>query len=71
MRTMRGVVTIVQEGRFQLVDEAGVSHLFLLGHAAAAEPSQLPVLRGHTASVRYTSAPNIIGMVAHRIALED
>ena len=44
--TMCGVVTIVQEGRFQMTDDAGVSHLFILAHTAAAEPQQLDVSAG-------------------------
>ncbi len=39
--TMDGVVTVVQESRFQLTDDAGVSHLFILSPDAAAEPDQL------------------------------
>ena len=37
MRSMDGIVTIVQEGRFQLTDDAGVSHLCILDRNAAAE----------------------------------
>ncbi|HWX47594.1 MAG TPA: hypothetical protein VNZ61_06040 [Roseomonas sp.] len=69
MRTMEGVVTIVQEGRFQLTDDDGVSHLFLLSHRAAVEPDQLPPLQHHQARVRvhYTPARNLIGFVAHSV----
>ena len=45
MRSIEGVVTIVQEGRFHLVDDAGIAHLFLLGYAAAADPQQLAPLQ--------------------------
>jgi len=38
---MDGIVTIVQESRFQMVDTDGVAHLFILGHKAAAEPHSL------------------------------
>ena len=48
MASMDGVVTIVQEGRFQLTDDAGVTHLFILGHAAAAEPEQLAAFAART-----------------------
>ncbi len=67
--TMTGIVTIVQEGRFQLTDDAGVSHFFLLSPHAAAEPAQLTALQQRQAriSVRYTPAANLIGNVAHRI----
>jgi hypothetical protein len=71
--TMRGTVTIVQEGRFQLTDDRGVAHLFILGHAAAEEPSQLAPLgrRQARVSVRYTKSPHRIGNVAHSIALAE
>lgn len=66
---MRGIVTIVQESRFQLTDEEGAAHLFLLSHAAAAEPQQLGRLQAEQArvEVRYTEPHNIIGLVAHSI----
>jgi len=73
MRTMEGIVTIVQEGRFQLMDDGGVSHLFLLGHKAGAEPEQLPPLQHRQARVRvqYTPARNLIGLIAHSVELAD
>jgi hypothetical protein len=71
--TMRGTITIVQEGRFQLTDDRGVAHLFILGYAAAAEPSQLAPLgrRQARVSVRYTIPPQCIGNVAHSVALAE
>jgi hypothetical protein len=73
MKRMDGVVTIVQESRFQLVDRDGVSHLFVLGHDSAAEPDQLEPLQRRQArvSVRYTEARNALGLVAHSIASVD
>ncbi len=70
--TMTGVVTIVQEGRFQMTDDNGVSHLFLLSPHAAAEPMQLNALQQRQArvSVRYTPAPNLIGNLAHAITID-
>ena len=41
VKTMQGTITIVQESRFQLTDDGGVSHLFILGHDTLAEPDQL------------------------------
>ena len=68
---MEGVVTIVQEGRFQLTDAAGVSHLFILGPNTAAETDQLPALQRRQARVRvhYTPAKNVIGNVISSIEL--
>ena len=62
-QTMEGVVTIVQEGRFQLTDDRGVSHLFILGPNAPGETDQLPPLQRRQARVRvhYTPARNVIG----------
>ncbi len=71
MPTMEGTVTIVQESRFQLTDDQGVSHLFTLGHRAKAEPAQLAPLQHTQARVRvaYTQPGNIIGFVADRVDL--
>jgi hypothetical protein len=70
MKRMQGIVTIVQESRFQLTDDDGVSHLFVLGHDSAAEPDQLEPLQRRQArvSVDYTEARNAISLVAHSIA---
>lgn len=70
MHTMNGVVTIVQEGRFQLIDDGGAAHLFLLDPNAAAETDQLPPLQRRQARirVRYSVARNLIGLVAHAIS---
>ena len=68
---MVGTVLLAQEGRFQLRDEAGASHLFLLGHAAFAETDQLPALARSQSKVRvsYKEAANIIALIAKRIDL--
>ena len=70
MNVMEGVVTLAQESRFQLTDDRGVSHLFILSHDAAAEPDQLAPLSRQQARVRvrYTRPENIIGLVAHAIS---
>ena len=71
MPTMEGLVTIVQESRFQLTDLNGISHLFLLGHAASAEPDQLAPLQRSQAHVRvrYVQPRNIIGLIAKSVTL--
>lgn len=70
MDVMEGIVTVVQESRFQLTDDRGVSHLFILGHDAAAEPDQLVPLSRRQARVRvrYTRPENLIGFVAHSVS---
>jgi hypothetical protein len=66
-----GIVTIVQEGRFQLSDDAGISHLFILSYAASGEPEQLEALQQRQARVRvrYRSARNMIAGIADAIDL--
>jgi hypothetical protein len=73
MAEIEGVVTVVQEGRFQLTDGDGVSHQFVLGRFALAETDQLPALQNAQARVRvkYSQAPKLISFIAHRIDLLD
>jgi len=69
-KTMDGVVTIAQESRFQLTDDSGVAHLFILSHRAGAEPGQLEPLQQRQARVRvrYSEPRNVIGLVAKSVA---
>ena len=73
MRTIEGVVTLVQESRFQMMDDRGVYHHFLLSRGAAADPADLAPLQARQARVRvrYGQAPDLIAQVAHRIELCD
>ena len=70
-QSMDGVITVVQEGRFQLTDDRGVSHLFIMGPNAAAETDQLPPLQRRQARVRvrYSPAKNVIGNQLSSITL--
>lgn len=69
MPTMEGIITLVQESRFQIRDDGGTSHLFLLGPHAAAEPSDLTPLAARQARVRidYRDGENVIGAVARDV----
>jgi hypothetical protein len=69
MQSLDGVVTLVQEGRFLMQSDAGPYHVFILSHAAAAEPDQLPALQRDQARVRvrFKRGRDTIAMVAHRI----
>lgn len=69
MKTMIGTVLLVQEGRFQLRDEQGAAHLFILGHASFAETDQLPALARSQCRVRvsYKHAPDVVALIAKRI----
>ena len=71
MATMDGRITLAQESRFQLIDEAGVGHLFTLSPWCAAEPQQLVPLVARQASVRvrYKAGHDMIGHLAQRIDL--
>ena len=73
MAEMEGVITIVQEGRFQLTDTAGVGHHFVLARLALAETDQLPRLARQQARVRvkYEQAEGLIAFLAKRIELLD
>ena len=73
MKTMTGTVLLAQEGRFQLRDEAGAAHLFLLGHASFAETDQIPALARAQSRVRvsYKEAEDIVALVAKRIDVLD
>jgi hypothetical protein len=66
-----GVISIVQEGRFQLTGDDGVSHLFILSPAAALEPAGLHALLRARARVcvSYKAAPNTIGNTATSLCL--
>ncbi len=72
-RMMTGFVTIVQEGRFQMADADGVSHLFILGPLAAVEPEQLAALQRRQARiiVQYEPLQGLIGNAAKSIFLAD
>ncbi|HEY0183650.1 MAG TPA: hypothetical protein VGC09_12660 [Rhodopila sp.] len=71
MKSIAGVVTIVQEGRFQLFDAAGVSHHFILHHGAAADPEQLPSLVNRHVRVSYRDSGAMIGHIATDLRAES
>ena len=71
MKTMEGVVTIVQESRFQLTDDQGASHLFILGHdtLGRTRPARAAAARPGAGAASATPMPrNIIGLIAHSVA---
>ncbi|MEH3146243.1 MAG: hypothetical protein PGN34_13035 [Methylobacterium frigidaeris] len=71
MPVKEGIVTIVQESRFQLTEDDGCTHLFVLGRDAGAEPDQLAPLQSRQARVRveYEATRNLIGFVARSVSL--
>jgi hypothetical protein len=71
VQSIAGVMTIVQEGRFQLLDATGVSHHFILHHGAAADPEQLQSLVNQHVRVSYEDPGGVIGHVATRLLIEE
>jgi hypothetical protein len=71
VQSIAGIVTIVQEGRFQLLDAACVSHHFILHHSAAADPEQLPGLLNRHVRVSYEDPGGMIGHVATMLLIEE
>jgi hypothetical protein len=73
MQTRIGRVSLVQESRFQLVEDDGRSTLFVLSHAAAIEPQDLPALQRDSSriAVRCDAAPGKVAQVAHAIRILD
>ena len=69
MKSAEGVITLAQEGRFELVTDTGRVMQFVLAHDAAIEPQDLPSLqRGQlTVEVDYTELSRIIGCLAHTL----
>jgi hypothetical protein len=70
VKSIAGVVTIVQEGRFQLLDAAGVSHHFILHYGAAADPEQLACLVNRYVCVSYEDSDEVIGHIAAGLLVE-
>ena len=67
--SVEGVITIVQEGRFQMTDRQGVTRLFVLSPNAAMETEQLVPLGRSQVPVRVTfrHGDNALAHVATRI----
>lgn len=71
MQHERGVMTVVQEGRFRLSSEDGRSLLFALHRHAATEPQDLPALLTRKVEVAYTAPDARKALTAHAIRLAD
>jgi hypothetical protein len=73
LKTMTGVITIVQEGRFKMEPEGGQPMLFVLAPSAPIEPQDLPGLQRSQArvTVRYDNAGTLIAGVVHDIGFAD
>lgn len=71
-RTVTGVITLVQESRFKLVDTHGRSKLFTLGHGAAIDPEDLgPILHsGHPVTITFEATKGLIAGTVSEIRPE-
>ncbi len=69
--TVEGVITLVQERRFQLVDDDGVSHLFVIAADAPFEATQLePCARSaRRVQVAYRDAHGLIARLATSVSM--
>ncbi len=57
MMSRVGRITLVQESRFQLLEDDGRATVFILGHRAGIEPQDLPALQGTGSRVQVESRP--------------
>jgi hypothetical protein len=64
LHALTGTVTLVQERRFQLVDDDGVAHLLLLAYDAKADPRALHALAQSGARVKVRLRRESEGVVA-------
>jgi hypothetical protein len=63
---VRGIITLAQEGRFQLEDAEGVRRLFVLAHDAPADQADLQALlaAGCPVRVAFDDAEDLLASVA-------
>ena len=68
-----GAITLVQERRFQLVDDRGVAHLFILAADASFDPDEFHALAssGQRVRVEYSDDGEALSHVAHDILISD
>lgn len=71
--TVDGVVTLIQERRFQLVDDGGVAHLFVIAADAPFDATQLEPCAQSARRVRVTSRPadGLIARLAISVSLDS
>ena len=68
----RGKLSLVQEERFQLIDDRGVAHLFLVAPGVSLKPADLrKILRSEQpVRVEYEESPTLIARIATAIHAE-
>jgi hypothetical protein len=70
-RHVQGKLSLVQEQRFQLIDENGVAHLFIVAPGVSLKPSDLRTILHlqQRVRVKYEESPPLIAHVATSIEL--
>ena len=70
METVSGVITLVQEDRFQLAGEDGHKHLFVLSHRSLTDIDDLQALERarQRVVVRCAPADRLVAYVAKSVA---
>ena len=73
METVSGVITLVQEDRFQLAGEDGHKHLFVLSHRSLADIDDLQALERsrQRVAVRCVPADRLVAYVAKSVTPAD
>jgi hypothetical protein len=73
VQSAEGVITLVQEGRFELVTDGGRVMHFLLAHDASLEPQDLPPLKRdrHRVRVDYTEPSRLLAHVSRALRIAD
>lgn len=68
-KSVTGIITLVQEGRFTLVDEEGRTELFVLSYGAPVEAEDLQRLEHARipVMVSYSDSKSLIAKVAHYV----
>ncbi len=69
MKTVSGVITLVQEQRFKLVSDDGRTRLFVVARDAPVDGRDLQPLQRSQArvTVRYDDAADLIAGIAHDV----
>ena len=68
-RYVQGKLTLVQEQRFQLIDDRGVAHLFVVAPSVSLKPADLrAILRSQQpVRVQYDDSPGLLAHIAKAV----
>jgi len=70
MRSITGVLTLVQEERFQVLGDDDENRFFVLAHDAPLDGAELRDLQaaGTPVTIDYDEVPGVLMHVAHRVS---